>query len=373
MIKKFLVLCLCVILSGCSLKNDKTTIIKFSTWGSASEIAIIKPIITEFERNNPNVKIELIHIPQDYFQKLHLLFASNLAPDVIFINNLNLPIYSNYLEDLSKDINQNNFYPKALEALSYNNKIYAIPRDISTLMIYYNKTLFKKYNVPFPNENWTLDEMILTANKFKNTSVYGISYEPLLYYTMPYIYYYGGGILSKNGTNISNNTNSQLGINTYKNMAYKYHIAPVPSQIGNKTLAQMFLDGQIAMHLSGRWLVPKYRECAKFDWDIVNFPKYSVPCDASGWAVSKSSKHKDIAIKFVLFLSNKQNIDKMTRDGLIVPARIDIATSKTFNSNMPAHSYLFLKTAQKAIVPTISKDYNNLTDRINDEIFNTKN
>ena len=60
-----------------------------------------------------------------------------------------MPIYSNYLEDLSKDINQNNFYSKALEALSYNNKIYAIPRDISTLMIYYNKTLFKKYNVPF--------------------------------------------------------------------------------------------------------------------------------------------------------------------------------------------------------------------------------
>lgn len=373
MIKRFLVLFLCIILSGCSLKNNKTTIIKFSTWGSASEIAIMKPIIQEFEKNNPNVKIELIHIPQDYFQKLHLLFASNLAPDVIFINNLNLPIYSNYLEDISNYINKTDFYPKSLEALSYNGKNYAIPRDISTLVIYYNQSLFNKYNIPLPKENWTIEDLLSTAKKFNKTPIWGISYEPQIYYTMPYIYYYGGGILSKNGENISNNKNSQKGITTYKNMAFKYHIAPIPSQIGSKTLAQMFLDGQIAMHLSGRWLVPKYRECANFKWDVINFPKYTVPCDASGWAISKSSKNKDIAIKFVLFLSNKQNINKMTRDGLIVPARIDIATSKDFNSNMPKHSNVFLKTAQKAIVPTISKDYNNLTDKINDEIFNTKN
>jgi multiple sugar transport system substrate-binding protein len=50
-------------------------------------------MLNDFETKNPDLKVEFIHVPQNYFQKLHLLFASNLAPDVIFINNLYSPIY----------------------------------------------------------------------------------------------------------------------------------------------------------------------------------------------------------------------------------------------------------------------------------------
>ena len=61
-------------------------------------------------------------------------------------------------------------------------------------------------------------------------------------------------------------------------------------------MAQMFLQGKIAMHISGRWLVPKYRESAHFDWDITQFPKGTkgsiVPLDASGWAISSKSTKK---------------------------------------------------------------------------------
>ena len=57
----------------------------------------------------------------------------------------------------------------------------------------------------------------------------------------------------------------------------------------------MFLQQKIAMHLSGRWLVPKYRTDANFDWDIVNFPcktgGYCMNIDASGYAISKKSKN----------------------------------------------------------------------------------
>jgi multiple sugar transport system substrate-binding protein len=42
---------------------------------------------------NPNIKINLVHIPDNYFRKLHLLVASNLMPDVVFVNNLNANIY----------------------------------------------------------------------------------------------------------------------------------------------------------------------------------------------------------------------------------------------------------------------------------------
>ena len=91
-----------VIFSGCTPKTTKTAI-KFSSWGSESEIAIIKPLLKEFEDQNPDIKVEFLHIPKNYFQKLHLLVASNLTPDVVFINNLNGPLYAenNIFLDLS--------------------------------------------------------------------------------------------------------------------------------------------------------------------------------------------------------------------------------------------------------------------------------
>ena len=134
----------------------------------------------------------------------------------------------------------------------------------------------------------------------------------------------GGGVLSDDlSEEIISNQKSQKGLNFYTDLRKKYHTAPLASESASATMAQMFLQGRLAMHLSGRWLVPKYREEADFDWDIAPFPKGSagsvVPLDASGWAVAKSSKHKDAAMKLVIFLASAENIEKMTQSGLIVP------------------------------------------------------
>ena len=369
MIKKLIfIIVICMFFTGCTHRDD--IVIRFSSWGSGSETVVLNSLIKEFEAQNPEIKIEFIHIPQNYFQKLHLLFASNLAPDVVFINNLNLPVYSDYLEDLSEIIDIKDFYPKSVEGMKYNGKLLAVPRDISTLVIYYNKTLFKKYGISYPEENWTLDELLKKALFFKSKNIFGISYEPLIYYAQPYMNYYGGGILDEEYKFIANNEQSLKGINFYKDLAYKYHVAPMPRQTGSRTLAQIFLEGRMAMHLSGRWLVPKYRSCADFDWDIVNFPSYTIPCDISGWSVTKSSSHKDAAIKFVRFLSNKNNIAKMAKGGLIVPARIDVSQSPEFLNGKPEHSYLFLKSIKYSKTACISKDYSKIIDKLNDKNFN---
>src|SRR5574344_1381713 len=204
-------------------KTNKT-VIKFTSWGSESEIAILKPILSEFEKENPDIKVELVHIPQNYFQKLQLLFASNLAPDVLFINNLYLPIYANanVLEEITpNDINFKDFYPKSLQTLSYNNKLYAVPRDVSNLVIYYNKDIFDKYKVPYPTKNWTFKDFLSTAQKLtKDTNndgkidIFGISFEEDLLFYIPYLMSDGGGVLSDDlKTMIINSKQSQKGLN----------------------------------------------------------------------------------------------------------------------------------------------------------------
>ncbi len=360
-------------LCGCAQKDDRT-VVQFSSWGSKSEIDILKPILEDFEKENPNIKVDFMHIPQNYFQKLHLLFASNTAPDVISINNLYLPIYANagLLEDLSQSkLVDENFYEKPLQALSYEGKLYAIPRDVSNLVIYYNKDLFDKKNQPYPNKDTTFEEFLKTAQALtdKEQGIFGISFEeePLFY--LPYLMSESGGLLSDNGkTEILNSKESQRGINFYSDLRNRYNVAPKSSESASATMAQMFLQGKLAMHLSGRWLVPKYRETAEFNWDVAPFPKGTngsvVPLDASGWAISAKSTHKDEAKTLLKYLSSKESLEKFSASGLIVPARKDSAQSVYFlDGKAPQNARVFLDVIETSKPTPVSVNYNEILDK----------
>ena len=359
-----ILLLLVLICGGCAQK-DTRTVIEFASWGSKSEIDILKPILSDFEKENPEIKIDFMHIPQNYFQKIHLLFASNTAPDVIFINNLYLPIYANanLLEELT--VNQNDFYPQALEALSWNGKLYAIPRDVSNLVVFYNKDLFDRKNITYPTSEWNFDDFLKTAQKLTDKNTFGVSFEedPLFY--LPYLMSNGGGILPSE----IEKKGSQYGLNFYADLRKKYHVAPLKSESASATMAQMFLQQKLGMYISGRWMVPKLREEADFDWDVTQFPKGTngsiVQLDASGWAIAKSSKHKEEAQKLVNYLASPPNSEKFATSGLIVPARKDASRSKYFlDGQKPVHSKIFLDIIETSKPTPVTVDYREITDKL---------
>ncbi len=353
---------------------DNREVVKFASWGSKTETAIIKPILSDFEKQNPDVKVEFMHIPQNYFQKIHLLFASNTAPDVIFINNHYLPLYANLLEPLQADLN---FYPKALEALSWNNTLYAVPRDVSNLVIFYNKDLFDRYKVPYPKSNWNMQDFLSTAQKLTRDGVFGISFDEDALFYLPYLMSEGGGILSDDLSRIIvEEPKSMKGLKFYADLRKKYHVAPRREESASATMAQLFLQQRLAMQLSGRWLVPKYREDAQFDWDVAPFPRGSagsiVPLDASGWAIAKSSKHKISARKLVDYLSSKESSIKFTESGLIVPARRDVRTYFLDNQK-PKNAKVFLDVIETSKPTPVSVDYKEIMDNLNgkfEKLFN---
>lgn len=362
------VLLICIlVLCGCH-KQDSRTTVQFASWGSKSEIDILKPLLSEFEKENPDIKVDFMHIPQNYFQKIHLLFASNTAPDVIFINNLYLPIYANagLLEELNTD---DNFYPQSLNALSWQGKLYAIPRDVSNLVIYYNKDMFLKKHIPFPKQNWTFDDFLQTSKKLTDKNTFGISFEedPLFY--LPYLMSNGGGFLPEE----INKAESQEAINFYADLRNKYHTAPKKNESASATMAQLFLQERIGMYLSGRWMVPKLREEASFDWDIAQFPKGTkgsiVQLDASGWAISKSSKHKAEALKLINYLSDEKSIEKFTQSGLIVPARKDVANSQSFlNRQKPKNAKVFIEIIETSKPTPVTVNYREILDNLKNDM-----
>ena len=378
----FLIIGLVVFLVFCLYKKpDNRVHIEFATWGSESEINILKPMLEEFEKQNDEIKVDLMHIPQNYFQKIHLLFASNTAPDVIFINNLYLPLYANagVLEDLTnyEEFEYDRYFPKSIEAMKFKGKIYALPRDVSNLVFFYNKDLFKKLKVSYPDKNWTLEDLLSKVQKLTTKDTFGISFEEKPLYYLPYMLYYGGW--GKNDSadyfshNVLNESANKKGLEFYADLRRKYHVAPKREEIGSATMAQMFLQGKIGMYLSGRWMVPKFRQEAKFDWDVAEFPK-TMFMDSSGWAIAKSSKNKSQAIKLIKFMASKDNSQKFAQSGLIVPARMDSANSKYFlDGRKPKNAKVFLNTAKNSVPTPVTVNYNEILDDLNSKteyIFN---
>ena len=336
MLKHLLVL-LIVPFILCSCVRHNVEEISFSSWGSITETSIINKLINDYEKQNPNIKINFIHIPQNYFQKIHLLFASSTAPDVIFINNLYLPVYASQLEDLTNFENLSDYYPQAVNALKYDNKLYAIPRDISNFVFYYNKEITGEIN-----PDWNLCDFEKLIQAITTKQHFGVSFEEDVYWASPYTQTLG----------------FDKGIKFYKNLEGKY--APTPAQTGSSTQAQMFLDRKLGLYLSGRWMFPKISETANFKYGIVTFPG-TVTSDASGWAVSKQSKHKTEALKFVKYMSSKESIDYFTDTGLIVPARID--------SSKKIKEHAFIDAISKSVPNHTDKNFNKTRDKLNKQLF----
>ena len=371
----FLIFLLFAFISSSSSKNEN--IIKFSSWGSQSEIQILNSVIKEFEKENPEIKIKFLHFPQNYFQKIHILFASDLAPDVIFLNNQNIQLYvqAGLLENLETNFPNADkiFYRTALDCFRKDNKLYAIPRDISNLVIYYNKDIFEKLGIKIPEKINNLHELKILAEKLTTEENFGINFEEDSLFWSYYLAANGGGIISDDKKSIIINSKPSIdALNLYSDFVNKYHIAPSKSQIGSMTTAQMFINGKIAMYLGGRWMVPKFRETIKFDWDVIEFPSNNenkLYIDASGWAVSKKSKNKALAIKFIQYLSSKENINKFTEIGLIIPARKDSAESEYFLDNkQPKNAKAFLEMLKYSKPTPVNENYNYINDILKEKM-----
>lgn len=361
--RKILFALMLVLFVSCTPARDPNTIV-FSTWGSPEEMAILKPLLDQFQKAHPEVTLKLLHVPDKYFQKLQSLLAANLAPDVMFVNNINFPLYASneafldlepYLQR-SKSLKAADFYPQTLDGFKWKGRLQGLPRDVSNLVMFYNQDLFDQAHQPYPSDDWTMAQMLATAQKLtkdsdgdKHPEQFGVSFQDYFLFWFPYVWSYGGDLLSPDRASFTlDRPEAAQGLQFYADLRNKYHVAPTAAEAGATKPSQMFMNGKLAMVLNGRWAVPLYRQNLSFKWDIAPFPKGPkgsvVDADASGWVISRHSANPEKAWQLVEFLAGKQASEAFTKPGLVIPARRDVAESPVFMSpgQAPARAKVFL-------------------------------
>ncbi len=373
------------ILSGCGLPfqgpvTDKTRI-RFSTWGSAQEVAVLNDLIVEFEGANPDIDVELMHIPENYFQKIHILVAGGMMPDVVFTNSINFPVYAAHglFADLTPWLEQSetlspaHFYRPALETFDLRTgdpgvRVGAIPRDLSNLVLYYNKDLFREGGVALPQAGWTWDDFLAAAKALTRDTdgdgrldQFGVSFyrTPPLYW-MPFVWSAGGRLFDETRRDFLLNEPAAIaGLRFYADLPNRHRVAPRKTESGAASMSQWFLQQKLAMMVSGRWSVPVLREQAAFDWDVAPLPAgpagSRTGIDASGYAMAAGTEHPQAAWALIEFLSSPEAVGRFTESGLIIPARLDVAHSDVFLDprKTPQNGQVFLDAIETG-VPTRS-------------------
>ncbi len=128
-------------------------------WGLWEDSPIMQTVIADFERQNPNIKID--YSKQDikqYREKLTTRIQNGTGADIFTIHNSWLPMFRTTLAPVSqdaitKDDFLRNFYPVTQKDLVKNGAIYAVPLEIDTLSMYVNSGLLQAAGISVPT-NW---------------------------------------------------------------------------------------------------------------------------------------------------------------------------------------------------------------------------
>ena len=174
--KIFLILLTCIFLLifvSLSLANDKS--IKLMWWQQEDKIAARWQ--AEFERfeaeTGIHVEVELLGW-SDMFKKLTIAFAGKSPEyDVLYTppGELNLYASKGFLEPLNDRITadlEECYVQGWKDQLSYDGKIYALPKRLEPRIMFYNKEIFKEAGVEEPPVSW--NEVVSIAKTISNNT-----------------------------------------------------------------------------------------------------------------------------------------------------------------------------------------------------------
>ncbi|HPT40937.1 MAG TPA: extracellular solute-binding protein [Candidatus Gastranaerophilaceae bacterium] len=297
-------------------KSPKENQLVFWTLQMGDFAPYMNGVITEFEKQNPEIKIKWVDVPFSEGEKRTLAaILSDNPPDLINLN----PDFSAILAQKGalKEINESNtgqFNSEIINSLKYKGKLYALPWYATSAITIYNRGLYKKSGVKlFPRnyrEIWTIAPDIK-----EKTGAY--VFMPTITENDTML-----KILNKYGVNSAGKINSQAAVDVFDFYKELYRRNLIPKETITQTqreVLEKYMSNQIVFFQAGANFLNMIKENApstykntdvssqftgalgQYDFSLMNLV---IPL--------KSSKKED-ALKFALFLTNDENQLKLAK------------------------------------------------------------
>jgi multiple sugar transport system substrate-binding protein len=365
--------------------------IDFLVFGDPEELKAYRELISAFGERQSDVRVRLVEASDrdDLIARLSTSFAGGTPPDVFLIN---YRFYGQFasrgvLEPLevriddSEEFEQSDFYPQALNAFRWQGELTCLAQNISSLVVYYNRSLFEKYRVPEPRAGWTWNEFVGTAAQLTRDRggrvlragdpesggatavVYGLGVEPTLIRIAPFVWSNGGRFVDNAArpTRLTLDEPKALqALGAFLELRSINGVIPSDVEVEAEDDESRFANGRLAMLLSSRRATPTFRTITAFDWDVAPLPRFAEPAGilhSDAYCMTRASDEKDATWRFIEFANSPDGQRIVAGTGRTVPSLKEVANSDAFldPSAKPRNSKVFLDgipTIKR--VPTIS-------------------
>ena len=225
---------------------------------------------------------------------------------------------------VGKGLDLKKYSPASVATYQDGDKLWAIPANQYTQVMYYNKTLLDKAGIAEPpaswDKPWSMDEWRAAAEATtkKDGSVYGSVVDMNPERTCQYLWSNGASFLSDDTSTFA--MDSPEAKDTYTFLAKMFADKLVPPQSTLKTLtgADLFAAGRAATIIDGAWDMARMTAVKGFEWGVAPNPagstgKSYTPVWVDGWIMPTGTKQADAAWQAIQYFSQDDSWNHLVK------------------------------------------------------------
>lgn len=325
-------LTLCLLIGLCApvaLAEDPVTI-TFAFWDTNQEPGM-KAIAEAYMADHPNVTIETQVTPwSEYWTKLEAAAQGGALPDVFWMHSNQFFKYASAgmmldLTDLNLDYSP---YPSGITALyNYEGAQLAVPKDYDTIALAYNKEIFDKAGIAYPDDTWTWDTLRETAKKLTDVAngVYGFAAPNDTQSGYYNFVYQNGGFIFENGVSGFDQAATQEAIKTWMDLLLVDGVSPSLESFTDMSQDEQFQAGRVAMEFVGSWMMSAFtsNEFIKDKFDLCVLPQGKTRAsiyNGLGYAGAYNTAHPDVVKDFIAFCGTEKANILQAQNKAAIPA-----------------------------------------------------
>jgi len=306
--------------AGCGAADDGRETLRF--WAMGREGEVVAQLIPEFERLNPDIRVEVQQIPwTSAHEKLLTGFAGDATPDIAQLGSSWVPelVALGALEPLdrrlggSRLVAANDYFEGSWRGNVIDSRTWGVPWYADTRLLFYRSDLLRDAGFARPPTDWAGWRQAMRAIKARGgPDDYAIllplnEYEPLLALALQQpdpLLRDGGRYGNFRSPGFRRASDFYLGL-------FREGLAPPVTNTQISNVYDEFARGRFAFYITGPWNIGEFRRRLpanrQQDWMTAPLPGPEGPgasiAGGASLAIFARSEHKAAAWRLIEYLS----------------------------------------------------------------------
>jgi multiple sugar transport system substrate-binding protein len=319
--------------------------------------AVWDGIFSAFMADNPDIKVRPQQVlGEDYFEKLKVLMAGGVAPEVMEMESKQVPgfVVRNGMLDMQPYVDsssvtkRDDFIPYQWDKHVHAGGLFGIGISVSTVVIFYNMAVFEKSGTAVPptawdDPAWKYADFLSTAQSLTtgegNDAVFGYMQSTWWPYLFPWLWSNGADVLSEDRTACTLGTDAAMeALQFLQDLINKDKVWPTPDQ-ATEGMDTMFGSDRIAMTPRTVQNSSIMKATEGLRWNVAPMPQGAgattltrAPSDC--YCIWSQSANRDAAWKVVEWITGPKGADMLLKGGYLMPARLGVATADSLHASL---------------------------------------